>query len=152
MSSLTRSLASGTPTRFTMTERGRFYHIPRAEQLISFVGLQWGRITPSDLDCCIDFGGQAFVYVEVKYDDTPILRGQQLLLERLCELAEKSNLPAIAILAKHQINVGMVVLAEAEVVEFYWKGGWREPSRCMTVRQAIKDFLVRHRIPQAGAA
>lgn len=123
-----------------MTERGTFHHLPRAEQLISFVGLQFGNITPSDIDAALDFGGRAFVYIEVKYDDTPILRGQELLLERLCNIAEKANVPAIAILAKHNIDVGMVMLAEAKVVRIYWRGKWQVSAEGKSVRKAVEQF------------
>jgi hypothetical protein len=127
-----------------MLERGHFRNTTHAEQLISFVGLQWGKITPSDIDAAIDFGGRAFVYIEVKYDDTPISRGQELLLERLCGLAEKAGVFGLAILAKHHQDVGTVILADAKVVRFYWRGDWHPERENRTVRQALESFHARY--------
>lgn len=124
-------------------ERGRFHHPQRARQLLSFEGLRWGTITPTDFDLFIDYQGRAFVLAELKHEDAPLHRGQELAIERVVDAWEKAGIPALALVASHSIDIGDVTVAHARVVRVRWKGRWVSERRNFSVAQVIERFFIR---------
>lgn len=123
-----------------MAERGEWRHRQRAGQLLSFSGLRWGTITPTDFDLFIDFGGRAFVLGELKYRDAPISRGQELALERAVDTWTSAGVPTLGFIARHHVDIGEVPVADAEVVEIRWRGAWRRQMEPCTVASLIGRF------------
>jgi len=128
----------------TDSEPGIFHRRERAAQLLSFVGLKWGTITPTDTDALIDFGGRAFVIVEVKYRDAPLPRGQELAFERAADGWERGGIPTLVLAASHQVDTGDVIVADAEVKRVYWRGKWSRPRRPRTVGQTVERFYAKY--------
>ena len=62
-----------------------FTNRARAEQLIDFRGLQFGKCSPTDIDMSMDWQGKTFVFVEIKGAGKPITAGQKYHLEGLCK-------------------------------------------------------------------
>lgn len=123
-----------------MSERGEWRHRQRGAQLLSFSGLRWGTITPTDFDLFIDFGGRAFVLGELKYRDAPMPRGQELALERAVDTWAHAGVPTIGFIARHHIDIGEVAVADAEVVKIRWAGVWRMQMELCTVASLIDRF------------
>ena len=121
-------------------EPGTFHARHRAEQLLSFVGLRWGKITPTDFDLFIDFGGRGFVLGEIKYRDAPLHRGQELALERAADAWDKAGIPTLTLVASHSTDIGDVIVADASVVRFRWKGQWHDTKQPITVGAAVNRF------------
>lgn len=65
-----------------------------------YTKLRWGKITPTDIDGLIDFGGKLFIVIELKYGDKELERGQELALERLADTIGKSKV-CYAIVARY---------------------------------------------------
>lgn len=54
-------------------QRGIIRHRRRRLQVNDFSVLRYGRITPTDIDGFLDFGGRAFVFIELKHGDVPAM-------------------------------------------------------------------------------
>lgn len=126
-----------------MPERGTFHTRARAAQLISFVGLQYGTTTPTDLDMFMDFRGRGFVFGELKHNDAPMHRGQELALERLADACERGGVPTLVLVASHSVDIGDVPAADAIVRKYRWRGKWEPVKKHITVKQACDIFHAR---------
>ncbi len=78
-----------------------FKNRKRAEQLIDFAGLQWGKLRPTDVDISLDWGGKTWVFTEIKSSHSPLTVGQRIHLEGLVRVLRAGGRTAHAILAKH---------------------------------------------------
>lgn len=81
-------------------ERGKIVHKERSQQVLDFTGLQWGKITPTNIDMSVDFGGKLFMFGETKLKGTPLLPGQRWHLELLVEACKY---PAVAYITEHEV-------------------------------------------------
>lgn len=126
-----------------MSERGVIRNRAAASQLRDFSGLRYGRITPTDIDAYMEFGGRLFIFIEGKFGGASLPRGQMLALERL---VDAMHLPpqryAALIVAQHETQGTDVDIASAGVRAWRWGGKWRQPvERGITVRRAINRLV-----------
>ena len=124
-------------------QRGAIRNKKCARILRDFTGLQFEYgITPTDVDGYVEFGDKTFIFIEAKYKDTQIYKGQRLALERLCDVVSESR-HSLLILASHNVSPEdniPVDYANIRVVKFRHKKEWRKPSSPLTVRQLIDFF------------
>jgi hypothetical protein len=133
--------------------RGQIQHRERARQIAEFKGLTYNKITPTDLDGFLDFGDKLFIFIESKFIATPILRGQELAIERLCD---GTHCPprryAFAIVADHCHPVTEdIEFSDMTVRSIRQNGAWNAPmNRALTVRDAIDRMVatVENRLKQ----
>lgn len=78
-----------------MAERGVIYNREKKRRLMSFASLRYNKITPTDIDAFLDFGGRGYVVIEAKGIGVPVPTGQRIALERL--LLKLSESPSLAI-------------------------------------------------------
>lgn len=123
-----------------MAERGTLHTRSRASQLLLFNGLRWGTITPTDFDLFIDFGGRGFVLGELKHNNAELHRGQELALERAADTWDAGNVPTLTIVASHSVDIGDVIVADAIVTRFRWKGKWQVMRNRLTVAEMVERF------------
>lgn len=122
--------------------RGEIHNRDRAKQLINFSGLRYGTITPTDIDGQIEFHGKCFVYIELKYKDTPIPDGQK---KALMQDVDNHNKPTILIIGTHNIPPERDIDASICVVrEYYSKGKWYKPKKSFTIKKLIDEFIYRY--------
>ena len=126
-----------------MDNRGEIKNLPRAKQLRNFSLLRWGNITPTDIDGFIDFQNKAFVIFEFKVENTEILRGQSLAIERLVDNLENSGKSAIGIIAEHNIPPWEDIEAsQCKVTMLRYKKKWTlYPKKQYTLKYIIDYFL-----------
>lgn len=121
-----------------MAQRGEVVYLDRYKQLINFSGLRWGNITPTDIDMCIDFQGKCLIFGEFKYGNAPFPQGQKIALEVLCD---KSNVPAIALIARHHVPPNEFInVSKLAVSEFYWNKKWMKDRKNRNVYELIHAF------------
>ena len=114
------------------------------KQLNDFSGLQWGNITPTDIDGFIDFADLCFVFIEAKFAGGSMPLGQRIALARLADSIAPPRV-AITILAEHHDEKADVNVGAALVVEVRYRRKWKDVrARELTVRVAIDRFLERH--------
>lgn len=117
----------------------------RFRQPVSFEGMEYGRIYPSDIDGIIDlsrFGG--WVVFELKRGDAKVPAGQRLLLENIVKDAEKAGNKAIAIIGRHEVAnpEKAVILADAVVREYYCGSAWHKlRGRAITCKELTDGFI-----------
>lgn len=127
--------------------RGAIRNAGRAaqSQIRDFTGLRLGNITPTDIDCLIEFRDKCIVIAELKYGKLSPDRledGQRLALERL---ADNSAKPSLLLLAQHSHPVDELINAgEALVVWRREHRIWSEIKEPMTLRATIERFLTRY--------
>lgn len=128
-----------------------FRHGPASRQRISFEGLRWGTIGPTDIDLVVDFGGRGWIFGEVKHEHArehahpgrpgrpgKLPTGQALLLERLVDLARPA---AVAVLLVHDYPPEVdVVAADCVVASYYYTSTWYVPGRPVAFREFVGRF------------
>jgi len=125
-----------------MDTRGLARNRRFAEQGRDFSGLQFGTITPTDIDAVIDFQDRAFVFIEAKHQNTGLPYGQRLAIERLCDACGETKRAALALIVSHQTPPDQQVdYATCVVAEFRFRREWRVPTRRLLTRDAIDHFL-----------
>lgn len=126
------------------TARGLIRFRDYAEQGRDFSGLRFGKtITPTDIDCSMDFGGEHFVFLEAKFGDEPLPGGQRLHLEFLCRRLTQSRANAIAIVLTHDIPVHrQIPFADLSAREhFTARVGWTTARAGTNCRTLIEEWL-----------
>jgi glycerophosphoryl diester phosphodiesterase len=106
-------------------------------QVRDFSGLRFGKITPTDIDGLIEYQNKGYVFIETKYKDAKLPRGQELALERLCDDLQNTK-PTLLIIASHETE-GDIDVAETIVARYRFKGEW---SRCRgTTGRLVAAFI-----------
>ena len=125
--------------------RGEYRSPARGGQLLLFKGLRWGKITPTDFDLFIDFGGRGFVLGEIKYRDAAVPFGQRLAIERAASAWSLGGIRVLAMIAGHDTETGDVIVADA-IVRETWRCRGAGPAHWMpmltvtTVAALIERF------------
>ena len=131
-------------------ERGVYRHKARARQLLLFDGMQYGNITPTDIDMTIEYKDRARIFVEVKGRTKDVPIGQRLLLQRFVDDFRASGKDAIAIIAEHDVDDSSedIHIKDCSVREIYYKKraddvdcNWRKPHGAFTVKQLTDAFI-----------
>ena len=105
----------------SVVERGKIYNIDRYKQLIDFSGLLFHRnITPTDIDGFIDFGGNAFIYMEAKLVEAEVKIGQRIAFENIVKSHERAGHKAVAIIWRHNVPEKEIIQAHTKFVDEYF--------------------------------
>ena len=124
--------------------RGVIQNRERKKQIIDFRNIRYNKITPTDIDVILDFGGRAFVVIEIKHGSAPIPDGQRICLENMVRAWAKGKTKAIAITAVHFVDNcnDDVMLDECIVNELYMSDEkkWRPPKKPMTVKELVDTY------------
>ncbi len=94
-----------------------------ATQGRDFSGLTFGKISPTDIDGFLDFGGRAYVLIEAKYGSAELPRGQKLALTRAVDTCWRGKVPTLLIVGEHRTR-GTIDFAAMCVREYYFDGRW----------------------------
>jgi hypothetical protein len=126
--------------------RGEAYFRPRAEQGRNFSGLRYGIKTPTDVDCFLDYGNEAFVFVEAKFHTSSTMqRGQELAFERVCDACERGGVPSLYVVAIHTHPIqDQIDFAKCTVTKFRYQGQWYPAKQTMTVKAIADRFISKH--------
>jgi hypothetical protein len=129
-----------------MVDRGVIANRDRAKQIISFRGLRFGNITPTDIDGLIEYKNQCFLLVEFKHFSKPDMpEGQRLALERL---AVSLNKPTLLLHAIHYTYADEDIdAASCEVLRYFWRSQWHPMDDQRTVRELATGFFEKFERP-----
>lgn len=115
--------------------RGSIAYRERAKQLRDFSGLQFGKITPTDIDGLIEYHNKCYVIIETKYVTAEIPFGQMLALQRLCDDLQKAK-PTLLIIARHHTEVDKDIdFAKCDIEKYRYRAKWG------TVETNVKDLV-----------
>jgi hypothetical protein len=120
-------------------KRGEVYAPELFDQRLLFIGMEYHRkITPTDIDLFIDFGGHLFIYGEAKRSPHKLTTGQKKALVHLVDSHNSAGHEAIAIFFQHEVDAPIsVYVKDLNVVMFYWKGSWIVPKKQISVHNLI---------------
>ncbi len=132
-----------------MLERGKIGNVARATQLRDFSGLRFARgITPTDVDCMLEFDNKAYVLIEAKSNGAEVPYGQRTALSRYINdfHLDRVEKKAVLIIATHNIPPDQPIpFADIEVLEVFEHGQWETKRyRGRKVRQFIVEWLARN--------
>lgn len=122
------------------SKRGKIRSRKYATRIRDFSGLRFGTITPTDIDCLIEYKNRAFVIIELKFSGSQKPFGQRLALERLCDSLCK---PCLLVFAEHS-NTNIedeIDAATTRVVEYRYNGKWHRPEIDTDTLELVRWFL-----------
>jgi len=127
---------------YSENNRGQIQFRERSRQVIDFSGLQYGNITPTDIDGLIEYKDKAYAIIEMKYGKAEMPKGQKLAIERMVnDLASKGKL-ATAFLCEHYVanTDDDIVASKAIVRSCYYNGYWRDDGK-RTLKSRLDAFV-----------
>lgn len=128
-----------------MSERGEIRNNEYARPLVLYKGMRWDKITPTDIDGCIDFQNKVFIFFEVKHGKTKLTLGQKILLERLVDRIKKSGAFSYALICRHYSD-GDIILKDTIVHDVY-SGAWSSfKDKGLSVDKAIIRIRTKHKL------
>ena len=98
-------------------------------QVIDFQGMQYGNCSPTDIDLSMDFKGEVFFFIELKWGHATLPLGQRIHLEHLVNGLREGGKLAYAIHARHDTPRGDVIVGSDAVVKQCYYGrdhGWEK--------------------------
>lgn len=110
-------------------------------KIISFDGLQVGKIYPSDIDFIWEIDNEFLIIGEVKTKDIAIPTGQKLLLERLITSWEETGKKGTAIRVSNRVEKGDIILKDCVVTDVFMGGKWHHIAKPKDVNSFIKKLV-----------
>lgn len=109
----------------------------QVRQAIDFVGIENGKIHPSDIDAILEFDNEALIIIEVKKQGCEIPTGQRLVLERITD-SWHTNTKSICLFVTHSFKEDDkdIPLQECFVERYYYKNKWK-----ITDHKPLKEAL-----------
>lgn len=86
-----------------MAERGTYRNVERGRQLVRFDGMQYGNITPTDIDGMMELHGKGNIYYEVKEKGAEFPTGQRILFERTFRDYMALKKHCLILIADHEV-------------------------------------------------
>lgn len=137
-------ISDGAPLfmEYKQNNRGKIQFRDRSRQIIDFSELQYGSITPTDIDGLIEYKGIAYAFIEMKYGVVEMPKGQKLAIERIINDLQKSGKLSAAFLCQHNVqNPEIDILAANSIVRScYFNKIWRLDGK-KTLKQRLDAFI-----------
>ena len=87
------------------------------KQIVSFAGLEQGKLAPTDLDGMVEYHNAGYFIFEMKHGEVPVPRGQMLCLERLADDLSTTGKIVWCCIARHQHPSSEDIIARDAVVD-----------------------------------
>jgi len=104
--------------------------------IVNFDNMTFGKITPMDLDAFMEFNNKLYIFIETKYLDAQMPFGQQLALERFCDMCYETGKQSFVFLTSH-VDHDEIDLGNSLVSKYRWKKQWHEPNSRITLHDAV---------------
>ena len=97
----------------------------RLNQQILFEGLEYGKLSYTDLDFIQERKGKLLICGDVKVRGIELPLGQRLLIQRLCDKWSIDGSPAYGVVSEHDVSPNQdVILSQTNIREVYHNGKW----------------------------
>lgn len=127
------------------SERGVYQNEDRGRQLLRFDGMQWGAITPTDIDGLIEYRNHLWIMYEAKLEGKDVPQGQRLALERFIQNAYCAHRRGIAMIVEHSVKDTDkdVYLKDCKVRELITTDNqvWRPPKFETTAKEITDSYI-----------
>lgn len=125
--------------------RGAIRNVVFYTQKKDYSALCYGTRTPTDIDGFIDFGGELFVKLELKYEKASMQGGQRLAFERDCDACQSGGVPTYFVVAEHSFSADQVIPVDrCTVIEVRYRGKWKRPDTALSVKEMIDKICKKH--------
>lgn len=126
----------------TDTDRGVFHSRNNAKQLITYNGMTFGNISPTDVDALIEYRDKAYVIFECKYTTAELPIGQRIALTRMVDALQDAGKEAILLICEHTVSRASddIVLGRTNVRSVYYKKQFH-PMQNTTAKEMTERFL-----------
>lgn len=110
------------------SRRGHIQYFQRAKQVVKFDGLQYGNITPTDVDGLIEIHNIGFAFFELKLRGAELPTGQKTALTRIVDGLYQAKKEAVLFVAYHDVEDAHkpIIAKDAECVRMYYEHKWYE--------------------------
>jgi len=119
-------------------------HPERAAQLVDLTGINYGNLSPTDVDGFLEIKNKLFVFLEFKNENAPpISYGQRTALERVVDALHQSGKVSLAVIGQHNTaHTEIINGASSKALEVRWQGQWvsLEGDR-YTVRDCVNKAM-----------
>lgn len=110
------------------------------DRTVCFDGIGKGNIYPTDIDGVIELRGKIFIFIELKYKDKEMPKGQRLAYEHIADEIRAGGKSAIVIQASHNTaGSGNIQAKDAKVKAVYFNGKWYRKSG--KLEDVIEGFI-----------
>ena len=115
----------------------------RFRQPLLFEGMNIGKMYPTDIDAMTEYHDRLFIFMEVKYGDTPTNYGQFTALERTASALQETGRDAIVLICRHSVEdrTKPVLLKDTIVTNAFYKGEWYDADTPMTAGDTWKNLM-----------
>lgn len=123
--------------------RGRITYRDRRRQIVTYENVRYGNATPTDIDGALDYHGDAFAFIEIKYGDTELKDGQRKFLEGVADGLFDGGREAAVFVVSHDIeDVNEDIdAADCIVREIYMRHRWIELKEPKTLKEQMDVFF-----------
>jgi hypothetical protein len=104
--------------------------------IVNFDNMTFGKISPMDLDAFMEFNNKLYIFIETKYLDAKMPFGQELALERLCDMCYDSGKQSFVFVTSHNDN-DEIDLGNSTVTKYRWEKQWHIPKHEVTLHDAV---------------
>ena len=131
----------------TDAPRGDIRHLDRYKQLISWSGLETPRkITPTDCEGLMDFGGIALINIELKLIDAPFHYGQKLAFQNMIDTYNEAGKKGCIILARHNSKPEEIIDGANCIVETIYVNKEWHSVKGKTVKDVLSYYIKKWRL------
>ena len=115
----------------------------RFRQPLLFEGMNIGKMYPTDIDAMTEYHDRLYIFMEVKYEDTPTNYGQLTALQRTANALQETGRDAIVLICRHSVEdrTKPVLLKDTIVSNIYFKGEWYDADMPMTAGDVWKVIM-----------
>lgn len=123
--------------------RAHIDHADRFRQPLLFEGMTIDKMYPTDIDAMTEYHDRLFIFMEVKYGDTPISYGQTTALERTANALQETDRDALVFICRHNVvdRTKPVMLKNTIVTDVYFKRNWYTPDSEITAGELWKTVM-----------
>lgn len=112
-------------------------------QFIDFNGMEVSDTGyPTDIDGFIEYHDKCHIFIELKFRETELKKGQAMAYYRLCDDLQKVK-PTLLIIAEHTVENGEIQMSETIVRRYRYAGEWRYPPEWKPIKTIalVTDFI-----------
>lgn len=120
-------------------------HQGYADKVINYNSLHFGKISPTDIDGFIEYHNKWFIFIETKFKQAQMPKGQELALERICDAIQSETKNAIVFFTSHEddgvdveIDIGLSI-----VIKYRYMGKWHKPKEPITLKLAVERLIIK---------
>jgi len=112
----------------------------QVRQTIDFIGIESGKIHPTDIDVVLEFDNEVLILMEVKRKGNVIPIGQRLVLERIANSWHTNKVVVLYVTHNFKNDNKDIPLSECNVDSIYINKEWKDAKQEINLKNTLKGF------------